>query len=430
MLVLKNRFYMGWFGLIRRSGFFIFFYMVSGLLAHSQITSSSASAVRYTSYPGEPERKDPIFIFCVPQGDENFSVGELMATLPGGAAGWTFEWSRYNPSDSVFDPSFQIDENESSSTVVNLESGGYMVRIRDAGSMDTSFIAWVFADLPYDSIRIQNRTCEYIAFNGFADPAPFSYYDTNDNSGILLENGVNFLWWADPETPIPYPDLEINPVTYQPPYEDTWFYLTVTDSFGCSNETSLFYESIHVKADFEPDPSEGEAPLEVSFTNKSLNAVEYEWRFGDDTISILETPEPHTYYDPNIDYEVVLVAKSEDGCVDTFKFQYIKVDPSALNIPNVFTPNEDGYNDRFIVAGRSLQSIYVQIFNRLGKKIYEYTGHGANIKDWEGWDGKINGRSDASPGIYYYIIRAVGYDDVSYKGKEYRGIVYLLREKH
>jgi len=65
----------------------------------------------------------------------------------------------------------------------------------------------------------------------------------------------------------------------------------------------------------------------------------------------------------------------------------------------------------------------------LGKRIYEYTGHGAAIKDWEGWDGKINGRSDASPGMYYYIIRAVGYDDISYKGKEYTGVLYLFREK-
>ena len=429
MILHRICYNMGNFGLIRKSGIFFFFFVVSGFLAFSQVTSPLSSGVRYTSYPGEPEKKDPIFIFCVPEGNNDFLVGELVATHPGGIAGWTFNWSKYNPLDSVFESSFQIDTDVSSSTVTGLESGGYKVRVRDAGSMDTTFIVWVFTNRPYDSIKIQNFTCEYIAFNGYAGTTPFLYYDTIDNSSVLLGNGVSFHWWSDPESPIPFPDIEINPVTYQPPYEDTWYYLTVTDSFGCSNEASLPYPSIHVKADFEPDPSEGEAPLEVSFTNNSLNAVEYEWRFGDDTISILETPESHTYYDPNIEYEVILVAKSEEYCIDTFKFQYIKVDPSSLDIPNVFTPNEDSYNDKFIVSGKSLQSIYVQIFNRLGKRIYEYTGHGAAIKDWEGWDGKINGRSDASPGMYYYIIRAVGYDDILYKGKEYTGVLYLFRER-
>ncbi|MCK4630891.1 MAG: gliding motility-associated C-terminal domain-containing protein [Bacteroidales bacterium] len=421
---------MGNFGLIRKSGFIIFFFVVSGFWVYSQVTSPLSSEVRYTSYPGEPERKDPIFIFCVPEGNNDFSIGELIAIPPGGIAGCTFDWCKYNPSDSVFDSPFQTDIDVSSSTADSLESGGYKVRIRDAGSMDTSFIAWVFTDRPYDSIRLLDQKCPYVALKGDTGTAPFSYYDTTDNSSILLGNGISFHWWSDPESLIPFPDIEINPVTYQPPYEDTWYYLTVTDSFGCSNEASLFYESIHVKADFEPDPSEGEAPLVVSFTNNSLNADEYEWRFGDDdSISILETPAPHTYYDPNIEYEVVLIARNEHYCVDTFKFHYIKVDPSALDIPNVFTPNEDSYNDKFLVYGKSLQSIYVQIFNRLGKRIYEYTGHGAAIKDWEGWDGKINGRSEASPGIYYYVIRAVGYDDILYKGKEYTGVLYLYREK-
>jgi len=429
MLLYRIYFNMGNFGLIRKSGIFFFLFVVSGFLAFSQVTSPLSSGVRYTSYPGEPEKKDPIFIFCVPEGNDDFLVGELVATPPGGIAGCTFNWSKYNPLDSVFESSFQIVTGVSSSTVTGLESGGYKVRIRDAGSMDTTFIAWVFADRPICSIQLSDYKCPYVALKGDIGTTPFLYYDTTDNSSVLLENGVSFHWWSEPESSIPYPDLELEPKIFKPPYEDTRYYFTVTDSFGCVNESSLDYETIHVKADFEPDPSEGEAPLEVSFTNKSLNADEYEWRFGDDTISILETPAPHTYYVPNIEYEVVLIARNKYYCVDTFKFQYIKVDPSSLDIPNVFTPNGDSYNDKFIISGKSLQSIYVQIFNRLGKRIYEYTGHGAAIKDWEGWDGKINGRSDASPGMYYYIIRAVGYDDISYKGKEYTGVLYLFREK-
>jgi hypothetical protein len=31
------------------------------------------------------------------------------------------------------------------------------------------------------------------------------------------------------------------------------------------------------------------------------------------------------------------------------------------------------------------------------------------------------------PGAYFYVIRAVGYDEVEYEGREYRGTVYLYR---
>ena len=95
----------------------------------------------------------------------------------------------------------------------------------------------------------------------------------------------------------------------------------------------------------------------------------------------------------------------------------------------MFTPNDDEWNDRFVVASQSLRSIYVQVFSRTGKKVYEFSGQGTRLQEWKGWDGKINGGAEASPGVYFYIIRAVGWDDIEYKGKLYRGTVYLIREK-
>ncbi len=106
------------------------------------------------------------------------------------------------------------------------------------------------------------------------------------------------MWSSDPPSAIPYPDIEINPQTFSPPLVDVTYRLQVTDSFTCVNESSFFYESIHVKADFSVDPSSGEAPLEVTFTDKSIRAATYKWEFGDDSISVLSTPKPHTYYIP------------------------------------------------------------------------------------------------------------------------------------
>jgi gliding motility-associated-like protein len=397
------------------------------LTGFAQITSPTADFVKPASYINDTLRTDYIYIFCSSNGE---SDGTLLANPPGVIQGCDFEWRKYNQAIFSFDTVFYSEYGVDFSEISGLGSGGYQVRITDGILVDTAFIAWVFIDEPFDSVAILNFTCDYLALKGFAYPDTFKYYDLDDNTQIILENGVNFRWSSDPVSTIPYPTLEINPITYNPPYEDTRYYLSVTDSFGCMNEASLFYESIHVKADFEVDPTSGEAPLEVEFINKSINAIEFEWTFEEDTnaISILENPEPYTYYIPGDFYEVILVAKGE-FCIDTFKYQYIVVEPSSLEIPNVFTPNDDTYNDRFVVAGKSLRSLYVQIFSRSGKKVYEFTGHDSELKDWEGWDGKINGKADASPGVYYYIIHAVGWDDVLYKGKLYRGVVHLYREK-
>ena len=195
------------------------------------------------------------------------------------------------------------------------------------------------------------------------------------------------------------------------------------------SESSFFYESIHVKADFKMDPVKGEAPLEVTFTDESVRASIYKWEFGDnkDSISGLSNPPPHIYYIPG-EYSVKLTIESDMHCIDSIRSENIVVEPSKLEIPNVFTPNGDGLNDYFIVGDQSLRYLNVEIFSRSGLKVYTFDGDGESLRDWKGWDGNINDSSrEATPGVYFYIIRAFGWDDVVYDNKDTRGIVYLYR---
>ena len=101
-----------------------------------------------------------------------------------------------------------------------------------------------------------------------------------------------------------------------------------------------FHESIHVKADFTAEPSSGEAPLDVVFTDKSVRASTYLWEFG--TIlcrcSVIGIPQ--------VLYSRRVFGSADSGerspCVDSMRLNYIVVEESALDIPNVFTPNGDG----------------------------------------------------------------------------------------
>jgi gliding motility-associated-like protein len=165
----------------------------------------------------------------------------------------------------------------------------------------------------------------------------------------------------------------------------------------------------------------------VTFTNNSVRGSTYRWEFGDDSISELQNPLPHTYYRPG-DYSVKLTVTSNLLCVDSLRFDKISVDPSEIDIPNVFTPDGDGINDYFIVESKSLRSISVEIFSRSGLMVYSFSGEGESLKDWKGWDGNVNNSSSkATPGVYFYIIRALGWDDIIYSGKLYRGVLYLYR---
>ena len=416
---------------------FVIFMLFPCTGVFSQITGNGHSAVDTAHFPSDTLglRRDPVYIWC---GTDDPAVkGSLTATPTGGTAGWDFTWRMYNPVTFLYDSVVKSENGVAVSTADGLNSGGYAVHIRDGAFYDTMFYAWVMIDTPYVEIAVQQNKCRRLALSREIAVTPFYYYDPADSSAIPLQNGLSVLWSSNPHSQIPYPDIDENPkTTYAPPYEDTWYYLTVTDSFGCSDRAQVFVGTIQVKADFSVDPDKGEAPLEVTFTNKSLNAESYFWDFNDSTYSGLETPDPHTYYIPNNPsnpyYLIKLTVQGKKfpggRCTDTIT-QKVVVDPSALEIPNVFTPNGDGYNDYFRVYSKSLKFIHMKVFNRQGYKIYDWQGGSEEMKEWLGWDGKVHGHGEASPGVYYYVIRAVGWDDVRYEGKLYRGVVYLFREK-
>lgn len=393
------------------------------LITVAQLTAPGMSAVRYTSYTNASGSGDPVFIYCNTSESQS---GTLNANSPGGTGPFNFSWFQWSDISKDFTIDVQSDIGVLTSSVTDLDEGGYKVII--SGGFDTSLVGWVFVDKPYASAGLQHRTCDYVALKGTAAIDTFYYNNPANGDPVKLPNEIQFFWSSDPASTIPFPDLEINPQTFDPPLDDVTYNLQVTDSFGCISESSFFYESIHVKADFTVDPDNGEAPLEVTFTDNSIRGLHYKWEFGDGSeVSILNNPDPHIYYKPG-EYIVKLSIVSENHCIDSMWSEKVVVEPSELDIPNVFTPDGDGINDYFVVSSKSLRYINVEVFTRSGMKVYSFYGEGEGLKDWQGWDGNVNNSSiKASPGVYFYLIRAYGWDDVNYDSQEWRGFVYLYR---
>lgn len=390
--------------------------------AAAQITAPGANTVRYTSY-GNQLPADPVFIFCNSSGQQK---GSLVAGDVSSVGKSNFTWYKWDDVTNSFGEAILNETAVAASTLANLDEGGYRVSV--SGAADTVMTAWIFIDKPLSAASLQNRTCDYVALHGLAAADTFFYSNPSNGIQSRLPNGVRFLWSSSPSSTIPFPDLAINPQTFDPPLTDVRYNLQVTDSFGCVNNSWFDYTSIHVKADFTLNPEKGEAPLEVSFTDKSVRAAKYLWEFGDDSTSTLSDPDRHIYYKPG-EYSVKLTVESDLHCIDSMTYKAkVVVEPSDLDIPNVFSPDGDGLNDYFVPESPSMRFITMIVYSRSGRKMYSFTGEGESLREWKGWDGNINGSSiKASPGVYYYIVRAYGWDDITYDSKEYRGFVYLYR---
>jgi gliding motility-associated-like protein len=77
---------------------------------------------------------------------------------------------------------------------------------------------------------------------------------------------------------------------------------------------------------------------------------------------------------------------------------HITDDCPDVKIPNAFTPNGDGINDTWVIAGLGYdQTSLVTVFNRYGQQVYESKGYGTP------WNGENAGKK-LPTGTYYYII--------------------------
>lgn len=79
-------------------------------------------------------------------------------------------------------------------------------------------------------------------------------------------------------------------------------------------------------------------------------------------------------------------------------------DPESCNankfvvlVPNAFTPNRDGINDKLVAITRNVQKLEFSVYNRWGELVYLNT----NMQPGDGWDGVFRGK-DQPAGSYVW----------------------------
>ncbi len=169
-----------------------------------------------------------------------------------------------------------------------------------------------------------------------------------------------------------------------------------------------------ISADFTSIVSE-KSNLTLLFEPVARDSVScsYIWDFGDGTSGYGPGVE-HTYSKQG-DYLVTLTVSDENNTKSLTR--EIKLQAS-FEITNVFTPNNDGLNDLFVIHTDGLTRYTLTIYSRSGTMVHRSTSVTPV------WDGKSPSGEYVHPGVYYYVIRAGGTSGEIEKS----GFVHLIRE--
>lgn len=198
--------------------------------------------------------------------------------------------------------------------------------------------------------------------------------------------------------------------------------LSAIDSTTCNikHDTSFVisvYPNPKASFTYSPQPTQPNTP--VSFLNSSIGADRYKWLFDDgDTLRTVQRDTAVTHlYNFSGNFHTCLVAYNNSGCSDTACQEIAITIIPGMDVPNAFSPNGDGHNDKVYVRGYGIAKMSWQIYNRWG--VLVYTGTDKN----EGWDGRYKGVLQAQD-VYHYILQ-VEFSDGRKANK--KGDITLLR---
>jgi gliding motility-associated-like protein len=89
---------------------------------------------------------------------------------------------------------------------------------------------------------------------------------------------------------------------------------------------------------------------------------------------------------------------STQGCTDTDSVTVTVALPKKIDIPNILSPNDDGYNDTWDLSGvPDIDQSKITVLNRWGKVVFETENYQHD------WGGTYNGEP-LPDGTYMYII--------------------------
>lgn len=102
---------------------------------------------------------------------------------------------------------------------------------------------------------------------------------------------------------------------------------------------------------------------------------------------------------------------TQNGC--TLTDQTTVTVASFIEIPNSFSPNEDGANDTWIIEGAEVYpDASMKVYSRWGQPVFETIGY----TELKAWDGTNQRGKPLAAGVYYYIFELRDTEEQVFKG--------------
>ena len=316
----------------------------------------------------------------------NGNDGSIIVQSTGGVLPHSYTWSN----------------QQQGSLISGLTAGNYILTITDAAgcTLIKSFDLTQPAELIINKVNFNNPDCsglktgsiEITDVEGGIKPYLYSF------NGKAFSDVTNYLNLAEGS-----------------------YTITVLDNNGCESKITGLLDApdipvIGLSEDITIDI--GESQLIQTFLN--VEAANILWTGnGLNCYNCLEpvaTPYKTTNY--------ILTVGSKDNCFATDSLKITVIPNLKLYIPNAFSPNGDGVNDRFAVfAGRGVKTIkLLDVYSRWGSLLFEQKD-ASPFSSGNGWDGTLNGKA-LDPGVYVWYAEVEFLDG---QFQTYKGDVNLIR---
>jgi len=269
--------------------------------------------------------------------------------------------------NAIFD-SYLWNDGSSASELVVDSTGNYSVIVTDEfGCVNNSNAILV---------DVQSATADFY-FEGICVNSPTTFLSTSFSEGDV----INSLSWNFDNGIQSFSDSVSVFYNLVGDYQVSLFIETAA---GCKDSiVKVITVFENPKANFNYNPyTISTLNPDINFVNSSTNATLYLWDFGDSIHSFIKSPS-HIYDDPGV-YDVMLIVKNANECMDSITKYIVMYYDFVLHVPTAFTPNDDGDNDQFGPLGLRMEkyeSYGLYIYNQWGEIIFETE----DINEW--WDG-------------------------------------------
>jgi gliding motility-associated-like protein len=192
-------------------------------------------------------------------------------------------------------------------------------------------------------------------------------------------------------------------------YNTSGVYTDTVSTSGCDSILTVFL-TVNSSPNVNITASDSVVyPNDIVRLNSSAYNVSYQWN------SIAELSDPFIKNPSATMTEsawIYITIENDYGCTaeDSIYVRVIQVDcdERKLFVPNSFSPNGDGVNDKFFAIANQVEFIEMQIFNRWGQLVFQ--SNDINSK----WDGRF--KDTIELGLYVYWIRYAGCEEELTKG--------------